>query len=83
MDYYESRIVFCYGYKKQIDLMDIDFNLIKRVKFKYNYPADLNLGNLGDVKVSYVYGYLGKRYLYALFFGTSWNENNRQFPMEN
>ena len=25
--------------------------------------------------MSYVYAYLGKRYLYALFLGTSWNEN--------
>jgi hypothetical protein len=72
----ESRIAFCYGYKKQIDFMDIDFNLIKRVKFKFANPAvDINSKNQGDVKVSYVYGYLGKRYLYALFFGTSWNEN--------
>lgn len=71
----ESRIAFCYGYKKQIDFMDIDFNFIKRVKFKFANPALINSENQGDVKVSYVYGYLGKRYLYALFFGTSWREN--------
>ncbi|WP_262497810.1 TolB-like 6-bladed beta-propeller domain-containing protein [Parabacteroides pacaensis] len=71
----ENRIVFCYGYKKQIDFMDIDFNLIKRVKFKFANPTIINSKNQGDVKISYVYSYLGKRYLYALFFGTSWNEN--------
>jgi hypothetical protein len=71
----KSRIVFCYGYKKQIDFMDTGFNLIKRVKFKFAGPASINVENQGDVKVSYVHGYLGKRYLYALFFGTSWNEH--------
>lgn len=71
----ESRIVFCYGYKKQIVFMDTDFNLIKRVKFKFTSPSFSNSSeNQGDNKVSYVYSYLGKRYLYALFFGISWNE---------
>jgi hypothetical protein len=70
----ESRIAFCYGYKKQIDFMDIDFNLIKRVKFKYDHPASIVSQKDGDVKASYVYGYFGKRYLYIVFFGTSWNE---------
>jgi hypothetical protein len=71
----ESRIAFCYGYKKQIDFMDTEFNLVKRVKFKFANPSYINSVNQGDVKVSYVYGYLGRRYLYALFYGTSWNEN--------
>lgn len=71
----ENRIIFCYGYKKQIDFMDTEFNLIKRVNFKFDNPTIVNSENQGDVKVSYVYSYLGKRYLYALFFGTSWNEN--------
>lgn len=71
----ESRIVFCYGYKKQIDFMDTNLNLIKRVKFKFANPTVINTKNQRDVKVSYVYGYLGKKYLYALFLGTSWNEN--------
>lgn len=69
----ESRIVFCYGYKKQIDFMDTEFNLIKRVKFDYAHPTEVKAD--GDDKVSYTYGYLGKRYLYASFFGTSWKEN--------
>lgn len=71
----ESRIVFCYGYKKQIDFMDTDFNLIKRVEFKFDKPVPVTSENEGDVKVTYIYGYLGKRYLYALFFGTSWDEH--------
>nr|WP_280766541.1 BF3164 family lipoprotein [Parabacteroides sp. PFB2-10] len=71
----DSRIIFCYGYKKQIDFMDTEFNLIKRVSFKFDNPTIVNSENQGDVKESYVYSYLGKRYLYALFFGTSWNEN--------
>jgi hypothetical protein len=89
MDYYidpdmgnvyasENRIAFCYGYKKQIDFMDTDFNLVKRVKFKYTHPADPGLGNDGDVKMSYVTGYTGKRYLYALFLGTSWSDHRLQ-----
>ncbi|MDR1879773.1 MAG: TolB-like 6-bladed beta-propeller domain-containing protein [Tannerellaceae bacterium] len=71
----ESRIVFCYGYKKQIDFMDTEFNLIKRVKFEFAKPIPVNSENEGDVKVSYVYSYLGSRYLYTLFFGTSWNDH--------
>ena len=71
----EKRIVFCYGYKKQIDFMDTNFNLINSVKFNFTNPTNTNSDNQGDVKMSYVYSYLGKRYLYALFFGTSWNEN--------
>lgn len=57
----ENRIVFCYGYKKQIDFMDTDFNLIKRVKFEFDASATANLAS-GDEKVSYAYAYLGKRY---------------------
>ena len=71
----ESRIAFCYGYKKQIDFMDIDLNLIKRVKFKYTHPVDMYRTEDGEDKRSYVTAYFGKRYLYALFFGTSWNEH--------
>ena len=71
----ESRIAICYGYKKQIDFMDINLNLIKRVKFNYAKPE---IHNRPDDKVSYVYGYFGKRYLYALFFGTSWQEHRAQ-----
>ena len=67
----ESRIAFCYGYRKQIDFMDTDLNLIKSVKFKYDSPK--NIQGLGD-KISYAYGYFGKRYLYVLFFGTTWRE---------
>lgn len=70
----DSRIVFCYRYKKQIDFMDTEFNIIKRVKFKFESSAENELGT-GNEKVSYVNSYLGKHYLYALFFGTSWEEN--------
>lgn len=70
----ESRIVFCYGYKKQIDFMDTSFNLIKRVKFDFD-TSDTSILATGNEKISYAYSYLGKRYLYALFFGMSWNEN--------
>ena len=67
----ESRIAFCYQFKKQIDFMDIDLNLIKRVKFKYDHPTGIIVDE-GNQKVSYTLGYLGKRYLYVLFFGKSW-----------
>ena len=71
----ENRLVFCYGYKKQIDFMDTNFNLIKRVKFNFENPTTINSDNQGDVKMSYIDNYLGEKYLYALFLGTSWNEN--------
>ena len=70
----ESRIVFCYGYKKQIDFMDTDFNLIKRVKFTYTHPTNMQTTDQADDKISYINGYLSKRFLYVLFVGTSWRE---------
>ena len=71
----EKRIVLCYGYKKQIDFMDTDFNLIKRVKFKSSPPPDIiNSENQWDVIRCYSTGYLGKRYLYVLFLGKSSKE---------
>jgi len=71
----ESRIVLSYICKKQIDFMDIDLNLIKRVEFKYDYPYDITDENWRNVKQSYNFCYLGKRYLYALFFGRSLEEH--------
>ena len=72
----DNRIVFCYRYKKQIDFMDTDLNLIKRVKFKYAGPTHIK----NDEKISYGLGYLGKRYLYVLFFGRTWGEYRRESP---
>ena len=69
----QERIVLCYAYKKQIDFMDTDFNLIKRVKFD-DYTPVYNVKVPKDEKPSYVQGYLGKRYLYALFMGCTYNE---------
>ncbi len=71
----ENRVVLCYGYKKQIDFMDIEFNLIKRVKFRYKYPSNLANSKPGEDKISYVSSYLGKKYFYASFLGKSWNEH--------
>lgn len=90
MDYYadpdmgrvyanEGRIALCYGWKKQIDFMDTEFNLIKRIKFKFDDPVEMTTENQGDIKASYVYGYFGKRYLYIIFFGTSWNEHRSSY----
>ena len=71
----DSRIALCYGWKKQIDFMDINLNLIKRVKFKFDTPAVI-ASKTEEINMSYVsYGYFGKRYLYALFLGTSQKEN--------
>lgn len=69
-----TRIILCYHFKKQIDFMDIDLNLIKRVKFRYTSPEKITEDNQFETKVSYSTGYLGKRYLYLLFRGTSWNK---------
>ena len=68
----ENRIVLCYQYKKQLDFMDIDLNLIKRVKFKFDRTR--NFSNPHDYKYSYTTGYFGKRYFYALFVGTTGSE---------
>ncbi len=79
----ENRIVFCYGYKKQIDFMDINFNLIKRLNFDNSVSQIKNTSEgQGDEKICYVYAYLGKKYLYALFLGTSWNENRANSTCE-
>ncbi len=68
----DNRIVFSYGYKKQIDFMDTDFNLIKRVSFDFANRT-INPSRNDDV-ASYGTGYLGNRYFYVLFIGTSWTE---------
>ena len=69
----QERIVLCYAYKKQIDFLDTDFNLVKRVKFD-DYTPVYGVKNPNDRKPSYVQGYLGKRYLYAVFMGCTYNE---------
>ena len=70
----DSRIVFCYHWKKQIDFMDTNLNLLERVRFKYSSTDPITEKNQFDVKECYGSGYLGKRYLYALYRGASWNE---------
>ena len=69
----KNRIVLCYAYKKQIDFLDTDFNLIKRVEFD-DYTPVYGVKVPKDEKPSYEQGYLGKRYLYALFMGCTYNE---------
>ena len=70
----DRRIVFCYKYKKQIDFMDIQFNLIKSVKYDYTEPTNI-AEKPGEDKISYTDAYLGKRYLYAMFMGVTENEH--------
>ena len=69
----QDRIMLCYSYKKQIDFMDTDFNLVKRVTFD-DYVPKYEWRNPGEHKPSYEMGYLGKRYLYLLFMGCTYNE---------
>ncbi|WP_147381159.1 hypothetical protein [Parabacteroides sp. AM08-6] len=66
----DSRVIFCYGYKKQIDFMDFKFNLINKVQFKFENPTYIDSKNQGEVNFSYVCSYLGKHYFYTLFVGT-------------
>jgi hypothetical protein len=70
----DSRVVFCYGYKKQIDFMDFKFNLINRVKFEFAAPKHIDLRSREDVNLSYICSYLGKRYFYTLYLGISSNK---------
>ena len=69
-----NRIVLYRGYEKEIVFMDTNFNLIKKVSFDFDAPQEINGDNVGDVNISYNYAYLGKRYLYVQYFGTSWNK---------
>lgn len=69
----ENRIILAYEYKKEIDFMDTEFNLIKKVKFDFPVSNENLLGR-GDENVAYTYGYLGKRYFYVNYFGTSWEK---------
>ena len=69
----QDRIMLCYSYKKQIDFMDTDFNLVKRVTFD-DYVPKYEWRNPDEHKPSYEKGYLGKRYLYLLFMGCTYNE---------
>ena len=69
----KDRIVLCYNYKKQIDFMDTDFNLVKRVEFD-EYSPVFGVKNPNGRKPSYVQGYLGKRYLYVIFMGCTYEE---------
>jgi len=75
----DSRIALCYGWKKQIDFMDIDLNLIKRVKFKFDSPPVITPKNEREVNRSYISGYFGKHYLYAMFLGSSQRENTASY----
>jgi len=70
----KERIVFCYQFKKQIDFLDTDLNHIRRVRFKHDSPGVITEDNQSEIKRNYVAGYLGKRYLYAMFRGASWDE---------
>ena len=69
----KNHIVLCYAYKKQIDFLDTDFNLVKRVMFD-DYVPKYEWRNTNEHKPSYIQGYLGNRYLYALFMGCTYNE---------
>lgn len=77
----ENRIILAYEYKKEIDFMDTEFNLIKKVKFDFPVSDESLLGS-GDCNSAYTYGYMGKRYFYSIVFETSWN-NYRQNKTHN
>ncbi|MGL5562137.1 MAG: hypothetical protein ACRDCN_05930 [Tannerellaceae bacterium] len=67
----EDRIIFSYEYKKEIDFMDTDFNLLKKVKFDFAKSDDAILGS-GDENIAYGIGYCGKRYFYVISMEQSW-----------
>ena len=69
----ENRIILAYEYRKEIDFMDTEFNLIKKVKFDFPTSDESLLGK-GDENSAYTYGYLGERYFYVNYFGTSWKQ---------
>ena len=69
----ENRIILAYEYKKEIDFMDTEFNLIKKVKFDFPTSDESLLGK-GDCNSAYTYGYIGNRYFYSIVFETSWKK---------
>lgn len=69
----ENRIILAYEYKKEIDFMDTEFNLIKKVKFDFSTSDESLLGK-GDCNSAYTYGYIGNRYFYSIVFETSWKK---------
>jgi len=72
----ESRIALVYVYKKQIDFLDADLNLMKSAVFEYEPATNIeSSGRSREAKQSYVNAYFGKRYFYALFWGRSENEH--------
>lgn len=73
----EKRIILIYEYKKEIDFMDTEFNLIKKVKFNYPVPDNSLLGE-EDCNSTYTYGYVGKQYFYVNYFGTSWKKHREK-----
>lgn len=66
-----ERIIFSYDYKKEINFMDTEFNLLKKVSFDFAKSDDTLLGS-GDENFAYTTGYLGKRYFYVTYLGQSW-----------
>lgn len=66
-----ERIIFSYDYKKEINFMDTEFNLLKKVSFDFAKSDDTLLGS-GDENFAYTTGYLGKRYFYVPYLGQSW-----------
>ena len=70
-----ERVVFLYTYKKMIDFMDTELNILKRVEFS-DFVEPTNIASVpnGDNR-SYVGSYLGKKYLYAIYLGTTFNEH--------
>lgn len=73
-----ERIIFLYTYKKMIDFMDTELNLIKRVEFDdFTEPTNIASVPNGDNR-SYVGSYLGKKFLYAIYLGTTFNEHAKK-----
>jgi len=70
----DSRILLAYSFKNLILFMDTDFNIIKEVRFRHRPPRTITRQNLDVIENTYVAGYVGKRYFYALFVGTPWTE---------
>ena len=72
-----NRIILAYEYKKEIDFMDTEFNLIKKVKFDFQTSDESLLGK-GDENSAYTYGYLGNHYFYVIYLGTTWKKYRKQ-----
>ena len=70
----EKRVVLFYNWQKRIDILDTDLDLVKSIQFDFPRSRRITPQNMLDVRGAFILGYVGEKYIYALFRGISLNE---------